>query len=102
LVGDDRVHLAACHGRLLVRPAAALAGLIEIRGLGIRRLDHEPVAVVGLIVDLASADAERLPREDTIAIQELMLPRLPIAATADAFQLLIARLATISGIKPAS
>jgi len=40
LVGDDRVHLEARHGRLIVRPAAALAGLIEVRGLGIRRLDH--------------------------------------------------------------
>ena len=30
----------------------ALAGLLEIRGLGIRRLPYEPVAVVGLVVDL--------------------------------------------------
>src|SRR5215472_4006684 len=50
LVGDDRVHLAASHDRLLVRPAAALAGLIEVRGAGIIRLDHEPAAVVGLMV----------------------------------------------------
>ena len=61
LVGDDRVHLEPRHGRLLVKPAAALEGLIEVRGLGIRRLDHEPVAVVGLVVDLAADDAERLP-----------------------------------------
>ena len=61
LVADDRVHLEAQHGRLLVRPAEALAGLIEVRGLGIRRLAYEPVAVVGLVVDLAAADAERLP-----------------------------------------
>src|SRR5256714_15619055 len=53
LVGDDRVPLEVRHGRLLVRPAAALAGLIEVRGLGVRRLDHEPVAVVGLLIDLA-------------------------------------------------
>jgi len=37
LVADDRAHVEAVHGRLLVRPAAALAGLIEVRGLGIRR-----------------------------------------------------------------
>ena len=61
LVGDDRVHLEPRHGRLLVKPAAALAGLIEVRGLGIRRLAHEPVAVVGLVVDLAADDADRLP-----------------------------------------
>ena len=44
-------------GRLLVRPAPALAGMLEIRGLGIRRLPYEPVAAVGLVVDLAAADA---------------------------------------------
>ena len=38
-----------------------LAGLIEVRGLGIRRLPYEPVAVVGLVVDLAAPDGERLP-----------------------------------------
>src|ERR1700681_129941 len=61
LVGDDRLELAASHGRLLARPAQALAGLIEVRGVGIRRVDYEPVAVVGLVVDLAVAEAERLP-----------------------------------------
>ena len=41
LVGDDRVHVETQGGRLLVRPAAQLAGLLEIRGLGIRRLPYE-------------------------------------------------------------
>jgi HPr kinase/phosphorylase len=63
LVGDDRVHIEAAHGRLVVRAAARLAGLIEIRGLGIRKLPYEPSAVVGLVVDLA-AHAERLPQAD--------------------------------------
>ena len=36
------------------------AGLIEVRGLGIRRLPFEPLAVVGLVVDLG-ANSERLP-----------------------------------------
>src|SRR5580692_5015221 len=61
LVGDDRIELAVSHGRLLARPAQALAGLIEVRGLGIRRLAYEPVAVIGLVVDLAVPKAERLP-----------------------------------------
>jgi HPr kinase/phosphorylase len=64
LVGDDRVHLEPANGRVLVRPAEALAGLIEVRGVGVRRLDHEPSAVVGLLVDLAAADAERLPEAE--------------------------------------
>jgi serine kinase of HPr protein (carbohydrate metabolism regulator) len=62
LVGDDRVHLAPAHGRLLVRPAAALAGLLEIRGLGIRRLPFEPAAVAGGVLDLGEPAAPRLPQ----------------------------------------
>ena len=61
LVGDDRVHVEAAHGRLLVRPAAALAGLIEVRGLGIRRVPYEPVAVVGLLVELGEARPSGCP-----------------------------------------
>ncbi|HEY1311824.1 MAG TPA: serine kinase, partial [Pseudolabrys sp.] len=56
LVADDRAHVEHHFGRLLVRPAPTLAGMIEIRGLGIRRLDHEPLAAVALVVDLAAED----------------------------------------------
>jgi serine kinase of HPr protein (carbohydrate metabolism regulator) len=79
LVGDDRVHLASAGGRLLVRPADPLAGLIEVRGAGIRRLDYEPCAVVGLVVDLDAADAERLPEKKRIEIEGIVLPRLAVA-----------------------
>ena len=60
LVADDRAHVEARHGRLLVRPAKTLAGLIEVRGLGIRRMPHEPLAMIGLVVELGQAEAERL------------------------------------------
>ena len=46
LIADDRVHVAAAHGRLIARAPANLAGLLEIRGIGIRRLPYEPMAVV--------------------------------------------------------
>lgn len=94
LVGDDRVHLEPANGRLLVRPADALAGLIEIRGVGIRRLDYEASAVVGLVVDLAAADAERLPqteRQHTV-IAGLSLPRLAIAVGQEALPAVLASL----------
>ncbi len=81
LVADDRVHLETAGGRLLVRPAAALAGLIEVRGVGLLRLVHEPSAVVGLVVDLAAADAKRLPQADDrkTVIAGITLPRLAVA-----------------------
>src|SRR6201999_2596321 len=52
LVGDDRVHLEAHQGQIVVRPAPELAGLIEIRGLGIRRCGFTGEAVGGLGVGL--------------------------------------------------
>ncbi len=82
LVADDRVHLEAIGGRLLARPAEALAGLIEVRGIGLLRVVQEPCAVVGLVVDLAAADAERLPdsaRRKT-QVDGIELPRLAVAS----------------------
>lgn len=91
LVGDDRVHLSSTGGRLLVRPAAALAGLIEMRGVGIIRLAYEPCAVVGIVVDLG-AGADRLPAAEQrhTVIEGIMLPRLAVAAGEDALPPLIA------------
>ena len=92
LVADDRSHLEPHHGRLLVRPAPEIKGLIEVRGLGIRRVPYEPVAAVGLVVDLAAADAERLPTGVESAIAGIALPRLAVAAGADALPMLLAAL----------
>jgi HPr kinase/phosphorylase len=78
LVGDDRVHLEKAGGRLLARPAETLAGLIEVRGSGIFRLDYEPCAVVGLVVDLAAKDAERLPENPEVTLETVKLPRLAL------------------------
>jgi len=92
LVADDRAFVAAHHGRLLVRPAPELAGLIEIRGLGIRRLPHEPGAVVGLVVDLGAADADRLPAREALETKILgvTLPRLAVAPSHPALPALLA------------
>jgi len=96
LVGDDRVELAAAHGRLLARAPQTLAGLIEVRGLGIRRLDHEGVAVIGLVVDLAVSDAERLPGRATqeVEIYGILIPRLAIAPGSDPLPAVLAFLST--------
>ncbi len=92
LVADDRVHLVPAGGRLLALPAAALAGLIEVRGVGLLRVAHEPSAVVGLVVDLAATDAARLPEPDKrkIDIGGIVLPRLAVAPGAAALPLVLA------------
>jgi HPr kinase/phosphorylase len=94
LVGDDRIRLEPCHGRLLARAPETLAGLIEVRGLGIRQLPHEPVAVVGGVVDLAAPDAERLPRRTEIEVEGIKLPQLKIAEGHDPHPSVLAWLTT--------
>lgn len=85
LVGDDRIRLEAAHGRLLMRPAKALEGLIEVRGIGIVRLPYEPLAVASLVIDLGVPEVSRLPQETDLQaeIDGVALARLPVAPGAD-------------------
>jgi HPr kinase/phosphorylase len=96
LVGDDRVHLEAAQRQLVVRPARELAGLIEIRGLGIRCCDFAEQAVVGLVVDLSAADAERMPAPDALftTIAGVILPRVPVASGFQPLPMAVAALTT--------
>ena len=98
LVADDRAFVEAHAGRLLVRPAPALAGLIEIRGLGIRRVAYEPIAAVGLVIDLAAPDAERYPAEAALKtdIAGVPLARLAVAAGVDPLPAALAQLTTLT------
>jgi serine kinase of HPr protein (carbohydrate metabolism regulator) len=92
LVADDRIELTACQGKLLLRPPATLAGLIEVRGVGIRRVAFESVAVAGLVVDLDAADAERIPAPsaEVTELCGISLRRLPVPAGADALAAVLA------------
>ncbi|MBV8917120.1 HPr kinase/phosphorylase [Bradyrhizobium sp.] len=96
LVGDDRVHLDVAGGQLVVRPAAALAGLIEIRGLGLRCCEYASEVPVGLVVDLSADDAERLPSPGSLStrIDSIVVPRIPVASGFSPLPLVIAALTT--------
>lgn len=84
LVADDRALVAAVNGRLVVRPAEALRGLIEARGLGLLRFPYEPAAIVGCVVDLA-VESVRLPppQERETVIDGVRLARLAVAPSAN-------------------
>jgi serine kinase of HPr protein (carbohydrate metabolism regulator) len=102
LVGDDRVYLQARGDHLMVRPAPQLAGLIEIRGLGIRRCDFAGEAAVSLVVDLAAADAARLPQPEALQtrISGVEIPRIPVAAGFAPLPLVVAALTTTGSAVP--
>jgi serine kinase of HPr protein (carbohydrate metabolism regulator) len=99
LVGDDRVHLDTVAGELWVRPARELAGLIEIRGLGIRRCDFAIKAIVGIVVDLVASDAERLPPPEALStdLNGVVLPRIPVGSGFNPLPLIAAALTTTAG-----
>jgi len=96
LIGDDRVYLDRQQGAVRVRGATELAGKIEVRGLGIRSTVSVPEGNVGLVVDLAAGDAERLPPPEAFVTNLLgaEIPRIPVAAEHAPLPLVLAFLTT--------
>ena len=96
LVGDDRVRLDTRGEEVWVRPVEQLAGLIEIRGLGIRACDFVDEARVGFVVDLMAEDAQRLPPADALrtTLNGIKIPRIPISAAFSPFFLVAGALIT--------
>lgn len=86
LVADDQVLIERQRTALVARAPTALHGLIEVRGIGILRLEAVE-SELALVVDLAAA-AERLPAPVTCRLLDVPLralrldPRVPSAAAA--------------------
>jgi HPr kinase/phosphorylase len=80
LVADDRVDIQ--NG--WASPPASLAGLLEVRGLGILRLPHVPMARLALAVELATptslAELTRLPEPTRLPNPDLPLVRIDPSA----------------------
>jgi HPr kinase/phosphorylase len=93
LVSDDRTRLWVRHGRVLARPAQGIAGLVEIRGIGVVPVVHEPAAVLRLVVDLSLEEPTRLPEtaDLSIGLCGVMVPRLRLRPGAILGELVLAR-----------
>lgn len=85
LVADDRVALSSVNGRLIAAAPRTIEGMIELRGTGIRHVPFERYAVIGLVADLAAADAERVPPAASLrtSLLGVTMPRLPLGAGSD-------------------
>ncbi|NNE23189.1 MAG: serine/threonine protein kinase [Rhizobiales bacterium] len=72
LVGDDQIVLARRSNSLTASPAAALAGLIEVRGIGILKCPYLAEAPLALVVKLMpQSSIERQPEEPGTTFEEL-------------------------------
>jgi len=80
LVADDQVLLAAEGGRLVARPPRGLAGLLEVRGVGILPVPTVEEAPVLIVADLAApGEVERLPETDMRELAGVAVRHLRIA-----------------------
>jgi serine kinase of HPr protein (carbohydrate metabolism regulator) len=77
LVADDQLRVETGPCGLLGRPADNLAGLIEVRGLGIVRLPCCRLSPLGLVVELdVAGPPPRLPGPCTYTLLGIALRRL--------------------------
>ncbi|MGE3474355.1 MAG: HPr kinase/phosphorylase [Rhodospirillaceae bacterium] len=88
LVADDYCDVTVENGAVVLSAPTAIAGRMEVRGLGIVPVKHQSSARLGLIVDLAHGDTiERLPEKTTedlngVAVRWMCVD--PTHASADA------------------
>jgi serine kinase of HPr protein (carbohydrate metabolism regulator) len=88
LVADDQVELRRAGERVLVTAPTAIAGLIEVRGVGILQVEPLAEAALAMCVDLVpSAEVERLPEirsEDVLGLAVPSIALYPFEASAAA------------------
>ncbi len=92
LVADDRVLIEERDGRLIARAPDAIAGLIEVRGLGVVRFPHLSETSLDLVIDLVPpAELPRMPDPDDFRaiIGGVTLPRAFASSPESALEVLL-------------
>ena len=83
LIADDQTHLERKGRALIASAPAAIAGRMEVRGIGIVRLTRTQLiarAPVALLVDLVPPDhVERMPEPAHEVQEDITLPLLALA-----------------------
>jgi HPr kinase/phosphorylase len=102
LVTDDQSELFRRDDAIFVRPPRRISGLIEVRGIGILRIEAIAEAPVVLIADLiAPHQVERMPerrREPFLGLELPVIALAPFEASAPAKLRLIVRVFSGSGL----
>jgi HPr kinase/phosphorylase len=81
LLSDDQTFLQCENSTLIASPPSSIAGIIEIRHVGLAKMPFVPSAPVGLYIELVESRVvlERLPEPDSVffldqPVQRLRLP----------------------------
>jgi len=78
LIGDDRIAIQVVNGRILASGNAKIAGMMEIRGLGLGVTKFVPLAPIDLLVSPETVIKTRLPDEGERwhTLMGIRLPRI--------------------------
>lgn len=81
LVADDYTEVVAADGRLFAASPSELRGLLEVRGIGIVRLQSAGSVPLIANIDLVSTrDVERMPACESIEVLGVSVPSFRLAA----------------------
>lgn len=75
LIGDDQVALSVREGLLYADAAPRIAGMIEVRGLGLISMRHRQSAQVALLIELG-APLERMPEPRSKSLLGVDIPSI--------------------------
>jgi len=79
LIADDQVAVAHDGAEIWLSAPPSIAGMIEVRGLGILRLPRASRAALRLVCDLVAREAvERLPERGTCAFFGVAVPQVAL------------------------
>lgn len=75
LVCDDQVHLYVRSGKLVANAPDTLGGKIEIRGLGLKKIEYVKQCEIDLVARLVEDDrVERMPEPQTTELSGVEIP----------------------------
>lgn len=82
LVADDRVDIYTRGKDLKARSVSTIAGLLEVRGVGLARFDYLKSSKIKLVVELvkSQSDVERLPEPDFFEHEGIKVKKIKLYA----------------------
>lgn len=79
LVADDQVHLETSSEGLIATAPALLAGLLEVRGVGIVPVQHQAQTILSLVVKLCKrSEVSRMPEPETQSVAGCAIPLMKL------------------------
>ena len=74
LVGDDRINIKKNNRKIIASSPDVLKGLLEVRGVGVIKINYKEETSVDLVIKLTSEKIERMPESLKYELDGVSLP----------------------------